>query len=98
MINHNRDEDEDDGFDEEDEDEEDEDEDEDNEDDDDEEGDEYSEEVDDVPLIESVRVKAYKNTLRQLVTFYREISIISNKKPDSPLNTFKLGLINETLV
>ncbi len=51
----------------------------------------------DFPRIEPERAKAYKKTLQQLKTFYREISLISNKKPNDPLNKFKLGLINESL-
>src|SRR6516225_5807833 len=54
-------------------------------------------EEDDIPRIEPERVKAYKKTLQQLRTFYREIKVTSHKKPDSPLNEFKLGLINATL-
>ena len=91
MIDDKRDDDED--LDEEDEDEADY---EDEEDEDDEEEDEEYEE-DDVPRIEAERVKWYKKTLKQLQTFHREISIVSHKKPDSPLNKFKLGLINETM-
>jgi hypothetical protein len=85
VIDDKRDEEDEDGLDEEDEDE--------DEDDEDEEG----EEEDGLPRIELERAKAYKKTMSQLETFYREISVISNKKPDSPLNKFKLGLLNETL-
>ena len=34
----------------------------------------------------------------QLQSFYTEISAISAKKPDSPLNKFKLNFINQTLL
>jgi len=68
------------------------------EDEDDEDDDEDEEHVRrDFPRIEPERAKAYKKILRQLQTFYREISLLSNKKPDNPLNKFKLELINGSL-
>jgi hypothetical protein len=33
----------------------------------------------------------------QLKTFYQELSILSNKSPDGPLNKFKLKFVNDTL-
>lgn len=65
--------------------------------DDDDEDEEDGGHADALPRIEPERARAYKKTVTQLQTFHREISLISNKKPDSPLNEFKLGLINETL-
>jgi hypothetical protein len=58
---------------------------------------EFEDNEDEVECIEPERAMAYKKTLRQLRTFHHEISLISAKKPDSPINKFKLGLINETL-
>lgn len=54
-------------------------------------------EDDTLPRLEPERANAYDKTVRQLHTFHRELSIISKKMPDSPLNKFKLGLVNETL-
>lgn len=34
---------------------------------------------------------------KQLDTFYKEIGLISKKKPGEPLNKFKLGFINQTI-
>lgn len=96
MIDDKREEDDEDGLDEDDEGE-DEHEDEDDEDEVDEEEEEEDYEEDSLPRIEVERAKAHNKTMTQLETFYREISVISNKKPDSPLNKFKLGLLNETL-
>src|SRR5205807_843374 len=59
--------------------------------------DDEDEDEEDLPRIEPERAKTYKKTMTQLQTFHREISLISNKKPDGPLNEFKLVLINETL-
>jgi hypothetical protein len=66
---------------------------------DDDEGDDedFEDEEVDVPCIEPERAQAFKKTMRQLKTFHKEIRQISGKKPDNPINKFKLGLINETL-
>jgi hypothetical protein len=59
---------------------------------------EYSDdEEDEILCIEPERVQAFAKTKQQLSTFRNEISVISAKKPDSPINMFKLGLINGTL-
>lgn len=68
------------------------------EDDDLEEDDEYIDDEDDeedelaLPL-ETIRI--FEKTEAQLEGFYEEIGNIAKKKPDDPINTFKLGFINQ---
>jgi hypothetical protein len=40
----------------------------------------------------------FEKNHKQLQSFYREIGLISKKKPSEPLNKFKLGFINQVLV
>jgi hypothetical protein len=64
---------------------------------DDEDEDDVAEDGDGIARIEPERASAFAKTETTLRTFYKEISLISNKKPDSPINKFKLGLLNEVL-
>lgn len=43
------------------------------------------------------KVALFEKVNEQLHSFYREIGLISKKKPSEPLNKFKLGFINQTL-
>lgn len=42
-------------------------------------------------------VRLFTRADKQLDTFYKEIGLISKKKPSEPLNKFKLGFINQTI-
>ena len=53
----------------------------------------------DVPVRQLSRkqVAAFDRTREQLVTFHADVEKLSNKKPDGPLNAFKLKYINQVL-
>lgn len=42
-------------------------------------------------------VREFEQLKNQLKTFYEELSILSKKTPDAPLNKFKLKFLNDTL-
>jgi len=42
-------------------------------------------------------IRDFEQLQPQLQTFYEELSILSKKTPDGPLNRFKLKLVNDTL-
>lgn len=43
------------------------------------------------------QVEEFDRVSSQLASFKRELTLISNKKPDGPINKFKIKLINELL-
>jgi hypothetical protein len=47
--------------------------------------------------IDVSKVEEFEKTETQLKGFYDEISLLSKKKPDDPVNKFKLKLINQVL-
>lgn len=47
--------------------------------------------------ISAEAVRLFTRVDKQLITFYKEIGLISKKKPSEPLNKFKLGFINQTI-
>lgn len=47
--------------------------------------------------LEPATIQEFDTIRGQLQTFHNEISILSKKTPDGPLNKFKLGFINEVL-
>lgn len=47
--------------------------------------------------IDVAKVEEFEKTETQLKGFYDEISLLSKKKPDDPVNKFKLKLINQVL-
>jgi hypothetical protein len=71
-------------------------------DDDDEEGDEGDDEVEEEvvydPAIEADKIALFEKTQLQIKTFFDEVSILSKKKPDAPLNKFKIGILNHSIV
>lgn len=46
----------------------------------------------------SEKLKRYGKVHSQLKELHKEISLLSQKKPDNPINTFKLKFINEKLI
>lgn len=52
---------------------------------------------DEGPNVEFAAAQQFDSLEVQLQSFYSEISGISAKKPDSPINKFKLTFINQTL-
>jgi len=72
----------------------------------DEEEDDFEEEDDDEDspvvsakrIIEIERIPLFEKTEEQIESFSEEIGNLSKKKPDGPLNKFKVGLLNYTLI
>jgi hypothetical protein len=47
--------------------------------------------------IAACHIPLFEKTEEQLESFFEEFSILSKKKPDGPLNTFKVDLLNHTI-
>lgn len=48
--------------------------------------------------LDPATIKAFETLRAQIKTFYEEISILSKKSPDGPLNKFKLKFLNDVLI